>query len=309
MDREHVPVLLREVLEYFGPQRGDNFIDATIGFGGHSSEILKRILPGGRVLGIDLNKETLKILEKEKRPGLFLRQGNYADLKKIAEDENFSPIKGILFDLGVSSWALEKSGKGFSFQKDEPLDMRVEESNQLTAAEIVNSWPEEKLLRIFWDYGEERYSRRIVKNIIRARAIRPLQTTEELVDVIRRATPAPYRRTCPPSLRSGAGRRGRIHFATKVFQALRIAVNGELDNLKNALPQALEILEKQGRLAVISFHSLEDRIVKNFFREKAKENYLKILTKKPIGPSLAEIKINPRSRSAKLRVAKKTSII
>jgi 16S rRNA (cytosine1402-N4)-methyltransferase len=279
-------------LEYLEPQRGDNFIDATIGFGGHSSELLKKILPEGRLLGIDLNKETLKILENEKRPGLVLRRGNYADLKKIAEEEKFYPIKGILFDLGISSWALEKSGKGFSFQKDEPLDMRVEENNQLTAAEIVNSWPEEKLLRIFWDYGEERYGRRIVKNIIRARAIRPLQTTGELVEIIRRSTPAPYRRR-------------RLHFATKVFQALRIAVNGELDNLKNALPQALEILEKQGRLAVISFHSLEDRIVKNFFREKAKENYFKILTKKPITPLVAETGINPRSRSAKLRVAEK----
>lgn len=292
MFQAHKPVLLKEVIEYLKPQRGDNFIDATIGFGGHSLEILKRVQPEGKVLGIDLNKEALKILEETKQPGLILRQGNYVDLKKIVEREKFCPVQGILFDLGVSSWSLEKSGKGFSFQRDEPLDMRTDEDNRLTAAEIVNSWTEKELTGIFWNYGEERYGRRIAENIVQTRNFRRIKTTKELVGIIYAAAPAPYRRK-------------RIHFATKVFQALRIAVNGELDNLKNALPQALEVLENQGRLAAISFHSLEDRIVKNFFREKAKENYLKILTKKPVRPSAEEIKINRRSRSAKLRVAEK----
>jgi 16S rRNA (cytosine1402-N4)-methyltransferase len=238
----------------------------------------------------------LEILRKkisDKR--LILAQGNFADLKKVVKENNFYSVKGILFDLGISSWQLEKSGRGFSFQRNEPLSMNCQSEirNQgLTAEEIVNSWPEEELVRIFQEYGEERYARRIARSICQNRRIESIKTTGRLVGVIDQAVPRKYKYR-------------RIHFATRVFQALRMAANDELNNLKKALPQALEILEKNGQLVVISFHSLEDRIVKNFFRESAQKGYLEILTKKPIRPSQEEVESNPRSRSAKLRVAQK----
>ncbi len=214
-------------------------------------------------------------------------RGNYADLKQIVKENNFYPINGILFDLGMSSWQIEKKGRGFSFQKDEPLDMRVD-NGQLTAEGIINQWPEKELIRVFQEYGEERYAGRIAKIICQIRQTRPIKTTKQLVDLIIKIVP-----------------RTRIHPATRIFQALRITVNDELNNLEKALPQALEILEKNGRLAIISFHSLEDRIIKNFFKQEAKEVNLKILTKKPVRPTDNEVNLNPRSRSAKLRVAVK----
>ncbi|MBL7155349.1 MAG: 16S rRNA (cytosine(1402)-N(4))-methyltransferase RsmH, partial [Candidatus Portnoybacteria bacterium] len=203
------------------------------------------------------------------------------------------PINGILFDLGMSSWQIEEKGRGFSFRKNEPLDMRFgNRTSNLTAEEIINQWPEEELIKIFQEYGEERYARRIAYRVCQTRQIQPIKTTNQLVEIIQQAVPNRYQHR-------------RIHFATRIFQALRIAVNDELNNLKKALPQALEILEKNGKLVIISFHSLEDRIVKIFFREAAKEGNLKILTKKPIRPGQVEIDLNPRSRSAKLRVALK----
>jgi 16S rRNA (cytosine1402-N4)-methyltransferase len=294
----HIPVLLKEVLEYLDIKPGENFIDCTIGLGGHTFHILERNKPKGRVLGIELDKVVLEQLRKTnlEEERLILAQGNFIDLKKIVEKHNFKPVQGILFDLGMSSWQIEESGRGFSFQKDEPLDMRVESANNeqrttnnvLTSEEIINEWPEEELVRIFREYGEEKYAKKIARRIIEERKKQKVTTTKQLVDIIVKIVP-----------------RKKIHPATKVFQALRIAVNDELNNLKKALPQALEILRLNGRLVVISFHSLEDRIVKNFFREQAKKGSLKILTKKPISPSLEEIKLNPRSRSAKLRAAVK----
>ncbi|MFC1700765.1 16S rRNA (cytosine(1402)-N(4))-methyltransferase RsmH [Patescibacteria group bacterium] len=278
-DKLHKPVLLKEVLEYLNPKPREKFIDCTIGLGGHSFEIIKR---GGEVLGIDQDEESLRNLKSVN--GLILKHGNFVDLKKLAGD--FSP-DGILLDLGISSWQLEKSKRGISFQKTEPLDMRMNLNNSLTAREIVNDWAQEELERIFYEYGEERFSRRIARKIIEERKRKKIETTYELVGLIIRAYPHRKIR--------------RIHPATKVFQALRIAVNNELENLKKTLPQALEILKLNGRLVVISFHSLEDKIVKNFFRDEAKNNKLKILTKKPIVPTIEEIKINHRSRSAKLR--------
>jgi len=281
----HIPVLLKEVLDSLNPKPGQNFIDCTIGFAGHAIPILEKVAPMGKVLGIELDKEVFKKLKFQ--DNIILVRGNYADLKQIVKENNFYPINGILFDLGMSSWQIEKKGRGFSFQKDEPLDMRVD-NGQLTAEGIINQWPEKELIRVFQEYGEERYAGRIAKIICQIRQTRPIKTTKQLVDLIIKIVP-----------------RTRIHPATRIFQALRITVNDELNNLEKALPQALEILEKNGRLAIISFHSLEDRIIKNFFKQEAKEVNLKILTKKPVRPTDNEVNLNPRSRSAKLRVAVK----
>lgn len=290
----HIPVLLKEISEYFDPQPGENFIDCTVGFAGHTLSLLEKNKPDGKVLGIEIDEKVLEILKKKiTNERLVLVQGSFTDLKKIAKENRFDSINGILFDLGMSSWQIEEKGQGFSFRKNEPLDMRFEsKASDLTAEEIINQWPEEELIKIFQEYGEERYARRIARLICQTRQTQLIKTTNQLVEIIQQAVPNRYQH-------------GRIHFATRTFQALRIAVNDELNNLKKALPQALEILEKNGKLAIISFHSLEDRIVKIFFRETAKEEGLKILTKKPIRPGQEEIDLNPRSRSAKLRVALK----
>ena len=219
---------------------------------------------------------------------MILVNENFKNLKQITEEHGVYPVHGILFDLGLSSWQIEESGRGFSFKKDEPLKMAFGDQS-LTAEEIINKWPEEALSEIFSKYGEERYSKKIAKKIIEERKIRPITTTFHLLEIIKKATP--YSKT----------KRGQINRVTaRIFQSLRIVVNDELENLKQGLEQALEILKPGGRLVVISFHSLEDRIVKNFFRENKS---LEILTKKPITAAEKEIKNNPRSRSAKLRAA------
>ena len=301
----HIPVLQKEVLEYLNPKPNQNFIDCTIGEAGHTLAILEKNRPKGKVLGIEWDIELYKNLSKSDTRAaakgeeedlssltinrLVLVNDNFVNLKEIVEREKFRPIQGILFDLGMSSWHLEESGRGFSFLRNEPLDMRFGVQNELTAEEIVNKWKAKDIEKVLEEYGEERFAKRIAKNIVEIRKFKPIETTFQLLGVIKKAVPGWYQHQ-------------RLHFATKTFQALRIAVNDELENLKEVLPQALEILEPGGRIVVISFHSLEDRIVKNFFRNQAKEESLKILTKKPISPSKEEeIKINPRSRSAKLR--------
>jgi 16S rRNA (cytosine1402-N4)-methyltransferase len=308
----HVSVLQKEILEIFDPKPNQNFIDCTIGEGGHALAILEKTAPEGKILGIDWDQEMIKSLKSKvetlklsKR--LILVNDSFANLKKIVEKENFKDVDGILLDLGLSSWHLEKSGRGFSFQKDEPLDMRYqgryflrsytlpargETKENLTAEKILNEWPEKEIEKILREYGQERFAKKISKKIFEERKIKPIRTTFQLVEIIKRATPSWYRHK-------------KIHFATRTFQALRIAVNDELENLKKVLPQAIEILKKNGKLVVISFHSLEDRIVKNFFKENSKKGLCKIMTKKPMRPSDEEIKINPRSRSAKLRTIKK----
>jgi len=289
----HIPVLQKEVIEYLAPKPNQNFIDCTIGEGGHAFAILEKILPNGKILGIDTTLELISKVQKEIKnfkKNFILVCDNFVYLKKIVKKQKFQKVKGILFDLGMSSWHLERSEKGFSFQKDEILDMRYSRQgeNGLTAEKIINNWPEKDLIKILREYGQEKFANRIAKEIIKARGVKPIKKTFHLVEIIKRATPFWYHRQ-------------KIHFATKTFQALRIVVNKELENLQKALPQALEILERKGRLVIISFHSLEDKIVKNFFRENSKKGLLKILTKKPINPSKIEVKINPRSRSAKLR--------
>ncbi len=290
----HIPVLEKETLEALDPQPNENFIDATIGQAGHSLKILGKNGPNGKLLGIDQTPEQIetareKIKDFENR--IILECGNFSNLKEIAEKNNFGPVNGILFDLGFSSWHVDESGKGFSFQKDEPLLMNYGQEG-LTAEQIVNQWSEEDLEMILSQYGQERFSRQIAHQIVEIRRIKAITSTFQLIEAIKKAMPRRYQN-------------GKIHFATRTFQGLRIAANQELENLKKALPQAIEMLAPGGRLAVISFHSLEDRIVKVFLKEEALKNKIKILTKKPIVPGLIETRENPRSRSAKLRAARK----
>lgn len=309
---EHVPVLLNEVIKFLDPKPNQNFIDCTLGAGGHTIEILKRTAPNGKVLGIDMDMRAILVAkQKVLKAGIEDRRlvavrGNYKNLKEIVLQNNFKNISGILIDLGFSSMEIADPEKGFSFQIDAPLDMRYGEIGE-TAADILNHSREEELERIFQEYGEEKFAGRIARRICEIRKNNPIDTTFKLVNAIAEVVPKKLQH-------------GRIHFATKVFQALRIAVNDELGNLEKVLPQAVELLPPGGRLAIISFHSLEDRIVKQYFKKESSgctcpkdfpvcrcghKAILKILNKKPIVPSEEEATQNPRSRSAKLRVAEK----
>ena len=287
----HIPVLLNEVLKYLDPKPEQNFIDCTIGGGGHAFAILEKTAPGGKLLGIDLWEEAIRelslksqILNTKNR--LILVNDSFVKLKEIVEKYNFSPVQGILLDLGLSSDLLEKSGRGFSFKKNEILDMRLNLKQSLTAKEILNKWKKEDLIKIFQEFGQERFSKKIVREIIEFRQRKEIKTSFELVDLIKKVIKQKF----------------LVKSLARIFQSLRIAVNNELENLKNVLPQAVEILRPQGRLAVISYHSLEDRIVKHFLKTNP---LVKVLTPSPISPSQKERKENPRSRSAKLRVAEK----
>ncbi len=284
---QHVPVLLKEVVAWLDPKSNENFIDATFGLGGHSRALLEKNGPKGKVLAIEADR----LLIENFNDRLILANDNFSNLAAIVARNRFGPISGILMDLGISSWHLENAKRGFSFLKDEPLDMRVG-NNELTAEYIVNNWPETELEKVLREYGEEKFAGRIAENICRARKTKVIKTTFQLAEIIKRSVPANYENR-------------RINPATRTFLALRIAVNQELENLEKALPQAIEILKKNGRLAVIAFNSLEDRIVKNFLKNKADEGAIEILTKKPVMASPQEIITNPRSRSAKLRVALK----
>ncbi len=287
----HKPVLLNEVLEYLEPKSGQHYIDCTYGGGGHAGAILERTSPDGQLLGIDENPNA-DINDTQSRTTLI--NDNFKNLKKIYEQFFPCAVSGILCDLGLSSIELDSEARGFSFLRDESLDMRFNpNSQQLTAAEILNRYQEKTLIKIFEDFGEVPHARclRVARAIVQARRKKKFETTRDLVDVINQF---------------GSGNR-RIHPATLFFQALRIEVNSELDNLIALLPQAVDILATGGRLAIISFHSLEDRIVKRYFREisRGEEVQVKLLTKKPIAPSTEEIRGNPRCRSAKMRVVEK----
>jgi len=289
----HTAVLKKEVLEYLDPKQNENFVDCTIGEGGHSEDILSKIGPDGKVLGIDLDPQQIvsaQWLNVQFKDRIILVNDSYVSLREIVERKNFGPINGILLDLGMSSVQLEAAHKGFSFKVDQGLDMRYnDEVNYLTAEKVVNEWPEEKIEEILRNYGEEKFSRKIAKAIVEQRKQGRIKTTFQLIEVIKSSTPSVYHR-------------GKIHYATRTFQALRIAVNDELENVTRVLPQAISLLASDGRLVVISFHSLEDRIVKNFFASEAKKGTVKILTKKPITASTEELGKNQRARSAKLRV-------
>lgn len=284
----HVSVLLKEVIARLDPQSNQNFIDGTLGDGGHAEAILARTGPEGRLLGIDADKGSIARakarLEKYGDRTVFVH-GNFRNLKTIVAEKKFWPVHGILLDLGWSRSQFEESGRGFSFLKDEPLDMRFDPARtDMSAEDIVNTWPEEELIMIFRMHGEEPRAKEIAYAIARARQKKRIHSTQELIEIIARVK----------------RRSGKIHPATQVFQALRIAVNEEMAALKEVLPQATETVETRGRIAVISFHSLEDRIVKKFFSLHPR---LQAVTKKPVAPSREEIMKNPRARSAKLRVA------
>ncbi len=300
----HTPVLLQETIRALAVEPGGRYIDCTLGGGGHAAAILEHSLPGGQLLGIDADPEAIKMarvrLQAFKGSSLLVN-GNFVDLKAICTKYNFLPVHGILFDLGLSSLQLS-SQRGFSFQHNDPLDMRFGPNQELTAADIVNTYSEVELTRLLKTYAEEEYSRRIAGQIIKNR---PIETTLDLAQVVEQAI---------------GKRRGKIHPATKTFQALRVAVNHELEYLELALEQALDLLGVEGRLVAISYHSLEDRIVKQFMRQESKDCIcppivpscvchhrarLRLLIKRIIVPSAEEIRLNPRSRSARLRVAER----
>jgi len=304
----HIPVLLKEVIEILKPSKGI-IVDGTLGLGGHTKEILK----GSKVsvIGLDQDGEALE-LAKKNLENLLNRvtfvQENFSSLKKVSKSLGFyGKAKGILLDLGVSSMQLERAERGFSFQKEGPLDMRMDKRAKLTASEIINIWPKEEIISVLRELGEERFARRIVDAIVSERKKGRIKTTVELSELIKKSVPKKYAFS-------------RIHPATRTFQALRIAVNDELSNLAKTLQDVSSILSPNGKIVVISFHSLEDRIVKEYFREQSKDlinppyeriyeverkAVVNLVNRKPISPSEEEIKENPRARSAKLRVVEK----
>lgn len=286
----HSPVLVAETIALLDPHSNQRFIDCTLGDGGHAEGVLARTGPEGRLLGIDADKgsiERAKVRLKEFGDRALFVHDNFRNLKTIVAEKKFGPAHGVLLDLGWSASQFEESGRGFSFLKDEPLDMRFDPTRTaVTAEDIINAWPEEELVMIFRMHGEEPRSREIAHAIVKERQKMRIKSTRELIEIIETVKK----------------RRGRIHPATQIFQALRIAVNDELAALKEVLPQAAEVVEAGGRIAVISFHSLEDRIVKKFFTLHPR---LRAVTKKPVVPSREEVLQNPKARSAKLRVAEK----
>lgn len=301
----HEPVLLEESISALQIQRGGRYVDCTVNGGGHAAAILEESSPGGQLLGIDADPEALKIARyrfKHYGNDVILVNENFRYLESICTRYGFRPVNGIIFDLGMSSLQLEDTRRGFSFQQDSPLDMRFSPTQTVTAADIVNTYAEAELAQILERYGEEWRARQIARSIVKNR---PIGTTLELARLVERAV---------------GGARGRIHPATRTFQALRIAVNQELENLELALQQAIDVLGSGGRLVVITFHSLEDRLVKNFLRREAQGCLcpaeaplcvcghvasLTIVTKKTVRPSPGEVQANPRSRSAKMRVGER----
>lgn len=288
---------MKEVLKALEPAPGKTIVDCTVGLGGHAEAISERIRPGGKLIGIDADAQALEIAQKRLKGSgetdVLLVQGNFDELDAIFERLGIKKADGFLFDLGVSSLQFDKPERGFSFRHDAPLDMRMDTSAETTAAIIVNRSGEAELDRILEDYGEERFHRRIARAITEERKKEPIETTGKLVEVILRAVP--YK-----------GRHGKVHIATRTFQALRIAVNDELKRLERTLDEAIGLLNPSGVICVISYHSLEDRIVKNKFREAKAKGTLEILYKKPVVPEEEEMGENPRSRSAKLRAARAT---
>ena len=303
--QHHAPVMLAEALQGLDVQPGGRYVDCTVGGGGHALAVMEAAAPGGLLLGLDADREALETARRRLQPygdSVRLVQANFRELEATCRKTGFVPVHGVLFDLGLSSLQLADPGRGFSFQTEAPLDMRFSDSQTVTAEEIVNRYDERELANLIYRYGEEPASRRIAGAIVRAR---PLKTTTELAGVVSKA--------------AGGGRR-KIHPATRTFQALRIAVNDELGALSSALQQAVDVLGQGGRLVVIAFHSLEDRIVKQFIRRESRDCVcppeapactcehkasLRAVTRRAIRPSQREIQTNRRARSARLRAAEK----
>ncbi|MEK6544976.1 MAG: 16S rRNA (cytosine(1402)-N(4))-methyltransferase RsmH [Nitrospinota bacterium] len=306
----HIPVLLDEVINQLQCQQNRIYVDATLGDGGHAEEILKKSSPSGILIGIDRDEDSIRFAEKRLysyRERVFLFRENFRNIKNVINKIEIYNVDGVLFDLGVSTRQFMIAERGFSFSRDAPLDMRMDRSDNMVAEEIINDTSEEQLRDIIWKYGEERWAGRIARSIIREREKMPIKTTFQLAKIVFSAIPPAYRSK-------------RIHPATKTFQSIRIAVNNEIEILKDTIRDAIDILNPGGRICVISYHSLEDRIVKNLFRELergcicppalpicvcGRKGIIKIVTKRHIAPSEDEIKKNPRARSAKLRGAEK----
>ncbi len=294
----HKTVLLHESIDGLDLKKGSVVVDGTTGAGGHIEEVCERFGSDVKVIGLDVDQDALDRSKKrleEKKCNTIFRLSNFRDFDKVLADLKIEKVDGFLLDLGFSSYQIEDSGRGFSFKRDEPLTMTLKRDvvdTDVTAEIIVNHWSEESIANIIYGYGDEQFSRRIAREIVSSRENMPIKTTTDLVNIVLRAVPFFYKK-------------GRIHPATKTFQALRIAVNDELGALEEFLEKGFEHLNADGRMAVISFHSLEDRIVKNYFRKKKDEEGAVLITKKPITPTEEELKENPRSRSAKLRILQK----
>lgn len=318
MQTQHIPVMLAEVLKFLQPEPGGHYVDGTLGGGGHTAAMLAHSAPDGKVLGIDtdalaLERVRKRLADEVNQGRLLLVQGNYSEITRLIAQADFAPVQGVLLDLGFSSDQIEDPERGFSFSVDGPLDMRLNQAQEISAEELVNMSSEQELADIFWRYGEENRARQIAWRIIRAREQGPITRTTQLAQLAAAGVPL---------------KAGMIHPATRVFQALRIAVNAELQHLEAVLPQILEVLqassasmknrEGSGRMVIISFHSLEDRLVKGFMRREASDCIcppgipvcmchhrarLRLLTPKPVTPGSQEIAANPRARSAKLRAA------
>ena len=295
--KSHEPVLREEVLRFLNPKPGDVVVDATVGSAGHAAAILKCLGRRGRLVGIDQDPEAVRRAQRKLKEfkGAQVVQSNFNHLDKILERLNLDAVDAVLLDVGLSTEQLEAAGRGFSFLKEGPLDMRMNPEGPLRARDLVNDLSQGELEKLLRAHGEGRWAGRIARAILRRRARQPIETTRELAEVIEEAVPRRFHF-------------GRLHPATRTFQALRIRVNDELRALEETLPKALRVLRPGGRIAVISFHSLEDRIVKQCFREGARQGILEILTKKPVEAGPEEVERNPRSRSAKLRVARKAAL-
>lgn len=310
MSRYHVPVMPEQVLELLAPERGGTFVDGTLGGGGHARLVLDKLPPGSRLWGIDRDPAAIQLATEWGQPYADAFQavyGNFSEMKTLLADHGVTVVHGILLDLGVSSHQLDEASRGFSYHEEAPLDMRMDTGAGITAADVVNSYSEQQLTRLIGAYGEERFAVRIAKRIVAGREQEPIQTTTQLVRIIKEAIPAAARRDGP-------------HPARRTFQALRIEVNGELDNLKQAIQDAHDLLAPGGRLIIITFHSLEDRIVKQAFKQFAlpcvcdprapvcscgKVPTARVLTSKPVVAGEQELKENTRARSAKLRAIRR----
>ena len=309
MEFKHISVLLNECLEGLAIKENGTYVDCTLGGAGHSSHILKKLSSKGTLIGIDQDNDALRAAKEKLKDYSNVKfvHNNFYNIDSILTSLNIPKVDGILMDLGVSSYQLDEGERGFSYMKDAPLDMRMDRDREFSAYEVVNTYSEEDLYRIIRDYGEEKFAKKIAKFIVDKRADKPIETTLELVDIIKAAIPAKARREGP-------------HPAKRTFQAIRIEVNGELAILNKAIEDGVEHLNKGGRMAIITFHSLEDRIVKLKYRELAnpctcpkefpvcicgKKPLVKIISRKAIEPSKEEVEKNPRSRSAKLRILEK----
>ena len=312
MQKHHESVLAKEILQYLHPREDGLIVDGTLGNGGHTELILKNTAPGLRVLGIDRDEQAIERAGKRLAPfrnRVTLIHGNFSDIKNILKKANVMNVDGLLLDLGVSSPQLDSPERGFSFMRNGPLDMRMDSTQKTTAADLLVKLSDEELVLVIKEYGEERFAKRIVRAIRKAQEQNPITTTLQLSNIVSGVTHTP--------------RPAKIHPATRTFQALRIAVNNELEHIKSALSDSLKVLSASARIMVISFHSLEDRIVKNFFKDEEKgcicpprlpvcacghKTRLKIITRRPVTPASEEVKRNPRASSSKLRVAERVYV-